>query len=890
MKKQFFKAILVAALAAITAFSSSAFELEQVESAAEKETLTEISALAEETEQTDYAIDANGGSVEIEFVYNEAIDPAQPEVDLGKSSAACNGPRQDDDGNWYVTITGTGYAGVVTVTYGEEIKTVHLYGGKLSKPGLNIYTGTTEPMNIGDLNGTALIKDGKLALSNVDAMPIVEKDGKTGVDAKKNEKNNYHILKNTDFEIERHLEFSVDYLGKVQLLYLYDSSEWVSYSQIAGVWNQGAKEIDTWTHFNNKTTTRKGQCSACANNNKNKGEHNNFSVGGAREYNGVAFDYELYLNNLNMTPYYKATYMNSDGTVLGTDYFLYDANGNILTSYTPSFSATPVIPDELNGKIVSLSGWTTEQGGKEAMSLIELDNEDIVLYPVFGEFAFDPMDASATTAKTYSLETFAKANITIASADFDCGYTDAAVAFDQNANTITVTAKGYAGVISVTLTDTDGNTYPYAIRLFGGKLSKPGLNIYTGTTEPMNIGDLGGLISANKLTLTNMSKMAVAEKDGKLGTYVLESRTQLIKKTGFELERPIGISLDYIGNAKYLMILDSNNWKQYYTIFGDNGTVRQITKWTTASNKANGGICAICKNKSENFGVNGAGNHDTFYVGSNVATDVYFNNLNFTPYYKITYVNGETSTDVYALYDDNGALLTAYTPDAETLGAKYYTLSADSDVYYSVSTPIALNHEDITIYAYTPDETQTIVNTMETSIRAATTEHSAGIRFKSFVSEATMNAASEFGYIVAREDQLLAKGTAEDLMIDTVTASNKNDFTGKTANGVKYIGAYNYNAEKDIQIYTPNTDGTVTFNGVTVGLNGEATIGGIKYANRYAVRFTTRPYVKIGDTYYYGACKTSSLAETAQKLIDNGKAGDNLEAYEKIIAEAGKKA
>ena len=65
MKKQFFKAILVAALAAITAFSSSAFELEQVESAAEKETLTEISALAEETEQTDYAIDANGGSVEI---------------------------------------------------------------------------------------------------------------------------------------------------------------------------------------------------------------------------------------------------------------------------------------------------------------------------------------------------------------------------------------------------------------------------------------------------------------------------------------------------------------------------------------------------------------------------------------------------------------------------------------------------------------------------------------------------------------------------------------------------------------------------------------------------------------------------------------------------------
>ena len=468
----------------------------------------------------------------------------------------------------------------------------------------------------------------------------------------------------------------------------------------------------------------------------------------------------------------------------------------------------------------------------------------------------------------------------------------AAVAFDQNANTITVTAKGYAGVISVTLTDTAGNTYPYEIRLFGGKLSKPGLNIYTGTTEPMNIGDLGGLISANKLTLTNMSKMAVAEKDGKLGVYVLDSGAKLIKKTDFEIERPIDMSFDYVGNTVYLMVLDNGAWKAFFTVFGDDGkhTVQTFSQWTLASNKAKNGICGICKNNSENVGKNGANTHESFSVGSNNASDVYFNNLNFTPYYKITYVNGETSTDVYALYDDNGALLTAYTPDAETLGAKYYTLSADSDVYYSVSTPIALNHEDITIYAYTPDETKTIVNTMETSIRTATTEHSAGIRFKSFVSEAIMKDASEFGYIVAREDQLLAKGTAEDLMIETVTASNKNDFTGKTANGVKYIGAYNYNAEKDIQIYTPNTDGTVTFNGVTVGLNGEATIGGIKYANRYAVRFTTRPYVKIGDTYYYGACKTSSLAETAQKLIDNGKAGDNLEAYEKIIAEAGKKA
>ena len=71
--------------------------------------------------------------------------------------------------------------------------------------------------------------------------------------------------------------------------------------------------------------------------------------------------------------------------------------------------------------IVSLEGWTTVPGGTEAMSSVELNNEDIVLYPVFGEFAFEPMDALAAS-KTYSLDIFTKAGITIESADFDYGY------------------------------------------------------------------------------------------------------------------------------------------------------------------------------------------------------------------------------------------------------------------------------------------------------------------------------------------------------------------------------------------------------------------------------------------------------------------------------------
>ena len=65
------------------------------------------------------------------------------------------------------------------------------------------------------------------------------------------------------------------------------------------------------------------------------------------------------------------------------------------------------------------------------------------------------------------------------------------------------------------------------------------------------------------------------------------------------------------------------------------------------------------------------------------------------------------------------------------------------------------------------------------------------------------------------------------------------------------------------------------------------TKNGITYANRYAERFTARPYVKIGDVTYYGACYTTSLAEKSQALIDSG---DTNEEYRTIVEQAGKEA
>ena len=274
---------------------------------------------------------------------------------------------------------------------------------------------------------------------------------------------------------------------------------------------------------------------------------------------------------------------------------------------------------------------------------------------------------------------------------------------------------------------------------------------------------------------------------------------------------------------------------------------------------------------------------------------LYIGEWNITPYYKATYMDSDGTTVLgtdYFVCDGTGALLTAYTPDASVLGAKFYTLAADSDEYYPVSAPIALEHKDITLYAYTPDDENVPVNTKQTSIRLAANGKSAGIRFLSYVSAATRANADEYGYIVAREDVLTEAGcTADNLKFGTDTSymNDGKNFIGHTSAGVKFTGAVNYSKANGIDIvYSTDAEtGAINFTGVTVGLDSSYKKGGITYANRYAVRFTTRPYVKIGDLCFYGASTTASLAEKAQALIDGG---DTSEELQKIVDQAGKEA
>lgn len=94
----------------------------------------------------------------------------------------------------------------------------------------------------------------------------------------------------------------------------------------------------------------------------------------------------IYLDDIGMYPYYKATYhLGADNTAAA--YFLLDDNGSFLSEYTP------VLPEDSTVTVPSgkkLVGWSTEENSDTVMESIALENTDIELYPVFADADYAP--------------------------------------------------------------------------------------------------------------------------------------------------------------------------------------------------------------------------------------------------------------------------------------------------------------------------------------------------------------------------------------------------------------------------------------------------------------------------------------------------------------------
>lgn len=833
--KHFLKVLLASMVASMTITGAFALEAEYVETAQEFSG-TAVS-LAYYAEDETVALGASESTV-------LSFDNEITAVNLGTTEALLT----YSEDNKSVTIEGVGYAGVVTAMDGTQTKSVSFYSGTKFKPGLNILTGTTDPIHYSDLGDKA---------STI--LPGTYENYTAGDDTRLARKFSGQWgstqIANCSALDTRPLEIKLQYAGICQGLWAsLPKADWKAYHYFQ---NDGLKEYTAWTD-----ASYSGFCDVC------KGtsacDHTDIRVATNQTGSGAA-----YIDSVSVIPYYKVTYKNVDGTDLKVEYVLKDSDGNYMTDYTVNSSVKPEAGD-VQG-FVKFVGWSLEENGEVLSSAVSLNNSDISLYPVVQTIlTFDAVDAASATAKEFSLSALEEHGYDLSSVKVDTGFTEAKV--EVNGTTLTVTPCGYAGVILISADDGDGNVSTGAIRLYGGTKSRPGLNIFTGTTKAMRISEVMSFVADGKIQLTNMDALAVVEKDGRWALYGREKK--LVRNCDFEVDRPFTESLDYIKevNQNWGLVDPQNDW--WYC--ADNSWPYS-TVW---KNVAYSGECGNCKRGKSS-------KHSGFYVSS--GAEVYLDSLNITPYYKVTYRAADgTETIVYV----NGSN-TEFTPDTTLLGSESYTLEGSNEVYTAGSV-IPLAHKDLVITAFTLEEPKT---SDKNSIRV--NGEKTGIRFAGFVSAATHNAASEYGFLVARADNGIDEATADEFLVlpDDFGDTESLNFSGTTDNevAIKFAGGRNYIKGGSSNKFAITDDGETPFGSygkpgayftaVLVGLDKPYTSRGVTYATRYRVPIVARSYAKVGSIYYYGESKVASMKDVAARLLENENASEEEKQFAQDILD-----
>ena len=846
LAKYALKVLLAGIVASMTVTGVFALEVEQVETAQE---ISITAALAAYYAKDETVVLGTSESTVISF------DNEITSVDVGNTDAQLT----YSEDNKSVTMQGVGYAGVVTATDGTQTKTVSFYSGTKFKPGLNILTGTTDSIHYADLGDkVSTILGGTFEEYTAgDDTRLARKFSGKWATAQ---------LVNCAALDTRPLEIKLQYAGTCNGLWVsLPNSDWKAYHYFH---NDGLKEYTTWTD-----ASYSGLCNVC------KGEtdcnHKDLRVATNETGSGAA-----YIDSVSVIPYYKVTYKNVDGTDLKVEYVLKDSDGNYMTDYTVNSSVKPEAGD-VQG-FVKFVGWSLEENGEVLSSAVPLNNSDISLYPVVQTIlTFDAVDAASATEKTFDLSVLAEYGYDLSSVKVDTGLTEATA--KVNGNTFTVTPSGYAGVVLVSVKDGDGNVNTGSIRLYAGTKSRPGLNIFTGTEKAMSISEVKSLVAEDNfgLRLSNMAfekKQPVAEKDGRLA--VPADMTHILNTSDFTPERPLDISFEYCGYAKgrLWMIMPNEGWQIFYKVFDGDKTVDSWTK----SNYS--GLCGHCNGvESENA------HKDLVLASDNNAGLMYIDALNITPYYKVTYLAADNTETI--IYVDGKS--TEYTIDASVLGSDFYTLEGSNEVYTAGSV-IPLAHKDLVITAFTLEEPKT---SDKNSIRV--NGEKTGIRFAGFVSMATHNAASEYGFLVARADNGIDEATADEFLVlpDDFGDTGSLNFSGTTDNevAIKFAGGRNYIKGGSSNKFAITDDGETPFGSygkpgayftaVLVGLDKPYTSRGVTYATRYRVPIVARSYAKVGSIYYYGESKVASMKDVAARLLENENASEEEKQFAQDILD-----
>ncbi len=624
------------------------------------------------------------------------------------------------------------------------------------KPGINLATGTAEPLTFEDgaalgglfkgLSSTTYVKDQAVVdITGLDTTGNTSTKAlrvglykNTGADGTATATGGWHgIHLNMTMQMNRKYYIAADEYAD-----LYKTNpDAATIGDTFALWSKGIQDTKQALGLNSKEGKWYKQV---WDNNLNHMPSNHFT--GAFSF---AFQltsdtaYNAYIDNLMVVPYYQITYA---GTTTTTEWYLFDESGKIATTYAPKTDNLPA-DYTADGKIMKCIGWAQYQDADTPVDTVYLSNSDVTLYPVWEEAELLSSD-NLVLGDTGNTEINATEDVTWS---YDENSKVARIGnYDSRTLSIFTDTNNVSGEFKVTATTADGKTAEITVYVFKSEIKlRPGVNAVSGTTKPLDFEALTAVPPYFRSSNTGWMK-TVAVKGMPIGTTgnvsnkaLGVSRNPDTKQQGWqsvfriksimEKGRPYSVSMTAYSDLYLNQLM--NGVEESALV----GAAKAYIGWTGGGENTAWFVFGSAYNTNCKSGVwttitnnNLTWTKDTVnelpigfeFPAYNLANEtVYFDDILIMPYYKITYKNpdGTDVATVYALYDADGNVLTNYTIDTTKVpGATGYALSQEAADAGEFITSVPLNNEDIVIYSsnksgivFTDGEASTLVEITE---------------------------------------------------------------------------------------------------------------------------------------------------------------------------------
>ncbi len=807
-----------------------------------------------------------------------------------------SGARSDwEVGDTEFDIISSGRNGSVTIKaqYSDNVDcyiSVQFVGAKIWKPGLNIFTGTKEDFDFEGISSEQLATLFEGKPTNI----LVDNTNKSG----SNYSNKAMIMNGGSYPNrflnyfdaaianDRPLYISYDYYGSFNEHWLMKNSSSSTDYCMVKLHELGYRSSDTWKSLtvDKLVSTAKNTADV---------QRIGFEIGkGSTE--GT-----IYYDNINITPYYRIDYYSADGkTCLYTDYALIDEKGEFLKEYTPNLT------------YAQAAAVSTSVNGDRALT-VPLQQDDVTLYAL-------PEAPVTFIVQGY----YVKQQKDVVLSDVGGSYT--VLTPDQMGFGDTTTVQKFVAwadqdgelifpgdVIPASKFDSyKGKIYePYCFdrTMPATGFSYEGAGVKTGEkivyTEDIedegrsvfHMHQYGSTFNTNESKWMNDAR-AHFRWDSGAGVDIFKASEYNIVQYAYKVNnaknvKDLSIKPEELKPEDLVDATTAQMNLYYYTEMSADGF------YNKGEHRVSGYPIQIqCDNKYHIYECdmsipsNGNGVAWTDGTGGYIwgfavdpakvsyAADVY---IDYIRVYRdglltVTYdTNSPTGLDEdveynvpadtgrgggvkYYLKGDRPVLKAEAAKEWVFLGWSLSREDADKGI---VTDYIPLLERHATVYASwgyndgVPDVSDTI------SMRS---DYAKGVRFSSTISADSRDLASEYGYLIAREDVLNEKGEEltfhfnSDTETVTTTAGNKAP-KPLYAKGV----AYSKDTGVDYQ-YAQDDSGNVTFTAVCINVPEE----------HYATRLVARSYMKYDvngkAVTMYGTTKTTSLKEAAQTIKDAG--------------------